>query len=103
MLRPSTRISPSGASHKRAIIAARVVLPDPVGPTIANVEPAGILRLIFFNTGLATLAEVPFDPECMLAVGYVKVRLRNSISPETGAPLGNLAKRSSICGAACSM
>ena len=39
-----------GASHKRAISAARVDLPLPVGPTMASVEPAGTCRLISCST-----------------------------------------------------
>src|SRR5713226_4163426 len=46
MGRPSIRTSPSGASQRRATRAARVVLPLPVGPTMASVEPAGIFRLM---------------------------------------------------------
>ena len=42
---------PAGASHNRAISAASVDLPLPVGPTIARVEPAGTCRIISCSTG----------------------------------------------------
>ena len=48
---PSKYSSLSGASHKRAINAAKVVLPLPVGPTIASVDPAGIFKSMFCSTG----------------------------------------------------
>src|SRR5947207_15842990 len=44
--RPSIKTESSGASHKRAMRAASVVLPLPVGPTIASVVPAGTFKLM---------------------------------------------------------
>src|SRR5450631_3166898 len=49
--RPSISSSPLGASQRRATSAASVVLPLPVGPIIASVEPAGILRFILLSIG----------------------------------------------------
>src|ERR1700682_2717684 len=49
--RPSISNSPAGASHNRATSAASVVLPLPVGPMIATVEPAGILKFTFLSVG----------------------------------------------------
>src|SRR5580704_5812349 len=124
MGRPSIRSWPSGASQRRATNAARVVLPLPVGPTMANVEPAGTFRFMSLRTGWAAplfleeegeeLAGMPFASRGKPAlpvllglaplparfVGYVKVRLRNSISPAMGVCGGILAARSSICGVA---
>src|ERR1700732_247651 len=119
MGRPSMKTSPSGVSQRRATNAARVVLPLPVGPTMASVEPAGTFRLISLSTAwtaplvLACADEddepagTPAPPVLLgLAplparfVGYVKVRLRNSISPAMGVCGGILAARSSICGVA---
>src|SRR2546429_9796922 len=48
--RPSIKTESSGASHKRAMRAASVVLPLPVGPTIASVVPAGAFQLILGST-----------------------------------------------------
>ena len=44
---------PGGASHNRAISAASVDFPLPVGPTMASVEPAGTCRLMSCSTGPA--------------------------------------------------
>ena len=61
---------PSGASHSRAISAASVVFPLPVGPTIASVEPAGMCRLISCSTrSVAVRCGVPFAP-LALAAGH---------------------------------
>src|SRR5580700_2352956 len=105
MGRPSIRSWPSGASQRRAINAARVVFPLPVGPTMASVEPAGTFRSMSLRTGWAAplfleveegeepagMAFVSLGkpaPPFLLGlaplparfVGYVKVRLRNSTS-----------------------
>src|SRR6202042_3480593 len=56
---PSISNSPAGASHNRATNAARVVFPLPVGPIIANVEPAGIFRFILLSIGLLEFALAP--------------------------------------------
>src|ERR1700676_833327 len=101
MGRPSMSSWPSGASQRRATNEASVVLPLPVGPTIASVEPAGTFRLMSLRTARAAplvLAAEGEEPAGMPAlpvllvlaplparfVGYVKVRLRNSISPRMG-------------------
>src|ERR1700730_14839922 len=57
--RPSISNSPAGASHNRATRAASVVFPLPVGPIIANVEPAGILKFILLSIGWLELPLVP--------------------------------------------
>src|SRR2546429_9571962 len=44
--RPSIKTESSGASQRRAMRAASVVLPLPVGPTIASVVPAGAFKMI---------------------------------------------------------
>src|ERR1700675_4331628 len=56
---PSIINSPAGASHNRATNAARVVLPLPVGPIIANVEPAGIFKFMLLSIGLLEFALAP--------------------------------------------
>src|ERR1700693_4697508 len=56
---PSISNSPAGASHNRATNAARVVFPLPVGPIIANVEPAGIFKFILLSIGLLEFAPTP--------------------------------------------
>src|ERR1700686_149049 len=56
--RPSISSSPLGASQRRATSAASVVLPLPVGPIIASVEPAGILRFILLSIGWLELVFV---------------------------------------------
>src|SRR5580693_5038258 len=53
---PSMKSWPLGASQRRAISEASVVLPLPVGPTMASVEPAGIFRLMSRRTGWAAVA-----------------------------------------------
>src|SRR5580704_4942021 len=98
MGRPSMKSWPLGDSQRRAMREASVVLPLPVGPTIASVEPAGIFRLMSRKTGWAVLAPAPFvlpalaeaaatagafAPLPARFVGYVNVRSRNSISPLT--------------------
>src|SRR6266436_5682092 len=108
--RPSIKTESSGASQRRVMGAASVVLPLPVGPTMASVEPAGTFRLMSVRTAWAArwvLAEEGEEPAGMPAlpvlfwlaplparfVGYVNVRLRNSISPAMGVCGGILAAR----------
>src|ERR1700681_3351146 len=57
--RPSISNSPLGASQSRATSAASVVLPLPVGPIIASVEPAGIRKFILLSIGWPQFALVP--------------------------------------------
>src|ERR1700676_2814818 len=66
--RPSISNSPFGASQSRATSAASVLLPLPVGPMIANVEPAGILKFILLRMGWLefALAPVPLPAVALL-------------------------------------
>src|ERR1700738_1483649 len=57
--RPSISNWPAGASHNRATSAASVVFPLPVGPIIATVEPAGILKFILLSIGWLEFALAP--------------------------------------------
>ncbi len=50
--------SAGGASQSRAISAASVDLPLPVGPTMARIEPAGTCRLMSWSTGVAACLTV---------------------------------------------
>src|SRR6266576_4538415 len=52
MGRPSISTMPGSASYTRGIRLTRVVLPDPVGPTIARLLPAGTRRFTSRRTGL---------------------------------------------------
>ena len=61
--------APSGASQRRATSAAKVVLPLPVGPTIASVEPAGILKLMSRRTPSVGGA-VPISAGVCAATGH---------------------------------
>src|SRR5882672_6993436 len=104
--RPSTKTELSGASQRRAMRAASVVLPFPVGPTRGRAERQEIFRLMSWSTGRGALPlflEDPFEPAPEMIVGYVKVRWRNSISPRGLAPCGTFASRSSILGWAVRM
>src|ERR1700692_4494962 len=67
--RPSISNAPLGASHSRATSAASVVFPLPVGPIIANVEPAGTLKFILLSIGWLefALAPVPLPETALLA------------------------------------
>src|SRR5262249_17877740 len=65
---PSTRIEPGSASSSLGTRFINVDFPDPTGPTSATVWPGAILRSMSIRVGR--------DPPA-----YVKVRLRNSISP----------------------
>src|SRR6202011_2962502 len=56
---PSISNSPAGASHNRATSAASVVLPLPVGPIIASVEPAGIFKFMLLSMGRLEFALAP--------------------------------------------
>src|SRR6202051_4334745 len=67
--RPSINNSPAGASHKRATSAARVVFPLPVGPIIANVEPAGTVKFTLLSIGWLEFA---FAPVPLLAAALVE-------------------------------
>src|SRR5207244_10443669 len=55
---PSISTVPSLASQSLATRAASVVFPQPVGPTTASVDPAGIFRLMSERTACGPL---PFD------------------------------------------
>src|ERR1700732_1715933 len=67
---PSISNSPAGASHNRATNAARVVFPLPVGPIIANVEPAGIFKFMLLSVALLEFALGPVPlPETVLLGG----------------------------------
>src|SRR2546429_8639033 len=97
---PSISTVPSLASQSLATRAASVVFPQPVGPTTASVDPAGIFRLMSERTACGPL---PFDlpaPGDPLAGGReggeAKVRARKSISPTGGEAFGRVALRSSI-------
>src|ERR1700688_3365470 len=57
--RPSMSNSPAGASHNRATSAASVVFPQPVGPIIASVEPAGTVKFILLSIGWLEFALAP--------------------------------------------
>src|SRR5437870_12825602 len=89
---PSISTVPSLASQSLATRAASVVFPQPVGPTTASVDPAGIFRLMSERTACGPL---PFDlpgPGGPLAggrgVGGAKVRTRNAISAAGGESFG---------------
>src|SRR3984957_1190184 len=99
---PSMKSWPLGASQRRATREASVVLPLPVGPTMASVEPAGTLRLMSLRTAWAAPLDLPgaLAPLPARFVGYVNVRLRNSISPAIGVSGGALAALASIGGVA---
>src|ERR1700732_2617414 len=66
--RPSISNAPLGASHSRATSAASVVFPLPVGPIIANVEPAGTVKFILLSIGwpVFALAPVPLPAMALL-------------------------------------
>src|ERR1700686_443128 len=66
--RPSISNCPAGASHNRATSAANVVFPLPVGPIMATVEPAGILKFILLSIGWLefALAPVPLPATALL-------------------------------------
>src|ERR1700730_1742453 len=66
--RPSISNAPLGASHSRATSAASVVFPLPVGPMIANVEPAGTVKFMFLSIGWleSALAPVPLPATALL-------------------------------------
>src|ERR1700722_6723987 len=67
---PSIINSPAGASHNRATNAASVVFPLPVGPIIANVDPAGIFKFMLLSIGLLKFARAPVPlPETALLGG----------------------------------
>src|ERR1700692_4663230 len=68
--RPSISNWPAGASHNRATSAASVVFPLPVGPIIANVEPAGILKFMLLSIGWLefALAPVPLPETALLEI-----------------------------------
>src|ERR1700688_5336727 len=70
---PSISNSPAGASHNRATNAARVVFPLPVGPIIANVEPAGIFKFMLLSIGLLefALAPVPLPVTALLGGSFI--------------------------------
>ncbi len=70
ILMPSIKISPRSTSKKRMRSLTTVVLPTPEEPTKAIDWPWRILRSKFWRAGF-------------FASGYVKVTLRNSISPAT--------------------
>src|SRR2546429_238594 len=104
---PSISTVPSLASQSLATRAASVVFPQPVGPTTASVDPAGIFRLMSERTACGPL---PFDlpaPGDPLAGGReggeAKGRARNSISPTGVESFGRVALRSSILGLAVKM
>src|ERR1700675_2206993 len=67
--RPSISNCPAGASHNRATSAANVVFPLPVGPMMATVEPAGILKFILLSIGWLefAMAPVPLPAIALLA------------------------------------
>src|ERR1700688_4196555 len=73
MGRPSISNSPAGASHNRATSAASVVFPLPVGPIIANVEPAGIFKFMLLSIGWLefALAPVPLPETALLAGAFI--------------------------------
>jgi len=47
---PSIRTVPGGASWRRGIRETNVDFPEPVGPTMARLVPAGMLRLMSWRT-----------------------------------------------------
>ena len=87
--RPSINSDPGGASHSRAINAASVDLPLPVGPTIASVEPAGMCRLMSCSTG-------SFGAPLRRRSDKRTSDARNSISPRMGISSESAAKRSRL-------
>ena len=44
---------PSGASYNREIRFTKVDFPDPVGPTMARLEPAGTVSDTLLSTGVS--------------------------------------------------
>src|SRR5437899_423484 len=69
----------------RGIKFTTVVFPEPVGPTMARLEPGGILRLMFVRTRL--LRPAPLDEADGDASLKLKSRLRNSMSPRRVTPI----------------
>ncbi len=51
MGRPSISTEPGAASSMRGMSETRVDLPEPVGPTMARLVPAGIRRFTLCRTG----------------------------------------------------
>src|ERR1017187_1709154 len=79
MGRPSMSTDPGAASARRGMSETRVDLPEPVGPTMARLLPAGILRLTLRKTvAPASTAEASG------AMG-------NAALPAAGAGAGNAA------------
>ena len=74
--RPSMSSVSAGASHSRATSAARVLLPLPVGPTIARVEPGRNVQVDIVQTRAVPLRRVAvhrrLEPSPLRVVGYVK-------------------------------
>jgi hypothetical protein len=53
-MRCPMRISPARARTRPAIVRSKVVLPHPLGPTIARSEPCGTSRLTDRSTSAAS-------------------------------------------------